>query len=100
MRSWIVILGLYIYIILTKTTYENGLNAAPYSCIMIIHLSSIKPNIETMRLEETRAQFTLTRHHIVGAKQGKSGTYMYMYVGLQIIDGTKKNIREENLILY
>jgi len=37
MRSWIVI------IITTKRIYRNGLNAAPD--IMIIHLSSIKPDI-------------------------------------------------------
>jgi len=36
-------LSYYNYIIATKTKYRNGLNAAPD--IMIIHLSSIKPNI-------------------------------------------------------
>jgi len=39
MQNWIVIL----YIIATKTRYRNELNAAPD--IMIIHHSSIKPNI-------------------------------------------------------
>jgi len=34
-----------------------------------------------MRLEEAKAQFTLTKHHIDSSKQGNSGTH----VGLQII---------------
>jgi len=48
--------------------------------------------------EEAKAQFTLTKHHIVGTKQGNLGTYVDD-VGLQIISETKKNIREENLML-
>ena len=48
-----------------------------------------------MRWEEAKAQFTLTKHHTVGTKQGNSGTH----VGLQIIWETKNNIREENLML-
>jgi len=40
MRSWIAIL----YIIATKTKFRNGLDAAP-DIMIIIHLSSIKPNI-------------------------------------------------------
>jgi len=74
MRSWIVVL----YIIAMKTKYRNGLNAAPD---MIIHLSSIKTNIFKMRWEEAKAQFTVTKHHIVSTKQGTSGTH----VELQII---------------
>jgi len=70
MRSWIVI----IYIIATRTKYRNGLNAAPD--IMIIHLSSIKKNIFKMRWKETKAQFTWTKHHIVGTKQRNSGTHV------------------------
>jgi len=74
MQSWIVIL----YIIAPNTKYRNGLNAA---ADMIIHLSSIKPNIKKMRTEEAKAQFTLTKHHIVSNKQGNLGTP----AGLQII---------------
>ena len=48
---------------------------------MIIHLSSIKPNIKKMRLEEAKAQFPLTKHDIDSTKQCNLGTH----VGLQII---------------
>jgi len=37
---------------------------------MIIYLSSIKPNILKIRREKAKAQFTLTKHHIVSTKQG------------------------------
>ena len=60
---------------------------------MIIHLSGIKPNIKKMSRQEAKAQFTLTKHDIVSTKQDNLGTH----VGLQ---ETKKNIREENLMLY
>ena len=71
MRSWIVIL----YIIARKSKYRNGLNAALY--IMIIHLSSIKPNIFKIRWEEANAHFTLIKHHIFGTMQGNSGTHSF-----------------------
>ena len=62
-----------------KTKYRNGLNATPD--IMIIHLSSIKPDIFKMRWEEAKAQLTLTKHLIVSNKQDNLGTHL----GLQII---------------
>jgi len=37
---------------------------------MIIYLSSIKPNLKKMHREKAKAQFTLTKHHIVSTKQG------------------------------
>ena len=78
MRSWIVIIIYYC----NEKKFKNGLDAAP-DIMIIIHLSSIKPNFKKMRWEEALAQFTLTKHHIVGTKQGipRSGTH----VGLQII---------------
>ena len=68
MRSWIVIL----YIIATKTKFRN---AAP-DIMIIIHISSIKPNTEKMRWEEAIAQSTLTKYHNDGTKQGNSGTHV------------------------
>ena len=66
--------GLSYYILLQRKQSINGLNAAPD---MVIHLSSIKPNIKKLRWEEAKAQFTLglTIHHIVTTKQGNSGTH-------------------------
>jgi len=48
-----------------------------------------------LRRGEAKAQFTLTKHHIVSTKQGNPGTH----VGSQITRETEKNIREENLML-
>jgi len=49
-----------------------------------------------MRRGKSTVHIRLTKHHIVSTKQGNSGTR----VGLQIIEEAKKDIREENLILY
>ena len=50
-----------------------------------------------MRWEEAKAQFTLTKHHIVSTKQGNLETHVELQIILKEI---KKNIREENLILF